>query len=180
MKKMLTPLALVLCLGLSGCGLFGGDAADSDPAIAVDHEGEAPKAEPAAAEQPAPAPVKKESKAGANLKGEARIKADLDVTGKQLVGRAARTVMPSKASRSVRKDGKGYVATYVEVDQNNVTTELRPGSKGSYVGFIRYSEYEYECRGATRQEALSTNQCERIRTRNLNELIRYDGKKWQF
>lgn len=180
MKKVLTPLALVLCLGMSGCGLFGGDAADSDPAIAVDHEGEAPKAEPAAEAAPAPAPVKKESKASANLKGEARIKADLDVTGKQLVGRAARTVMPSKASRSVRKDGKGYVATYVEVDQNNVTTEVRPGSKGQHVGFIRYSEYEYECRGATRQEALTTNQCERVRTRNLNELIRHDGKKWLF
>lgn len=179
MKKFLTPLALALCLGMSGCGLFGGDAADSDPAIAVEHEGEAPKAEPAV-EQPAPAPAKKEGKSSASLKGEARIKADLDVTGKQLVARAARTVMPSKASRSVRKDGKDYVATYVEVDQNNVTTELRPGSKGQYVGFIRYSEYEYECRAATRKEALSTNQCERIRTRNLNELIRYDGKKWQF
>ena len=173
MKSILTPLALVLCLALSGCGLFGGDSGSADPVMEVEQNGDAPQAEPAVADKP-------EKKASSNLKGEARIAADLQVTGEQLVGRAARTVMPSKASRSVRKVGKEYVANYIEVDQSNVSTDMRPGSKGQYVGFIRYSEYEYECRAATRKEALSTNQCERIRTRNLNELIRYDGKKWLF
>ena len=173
MKSILTPLALVLCLALSGCGLFGGDSGSADPVMEVEQNGDAPQAEPAVAAKP-------EKKASSNLKGEARIAADLQVTGEQLVGRAARTVMPSKASRSVRKVGKEYVANYIEVDQSSVSTDMRPGSKGQYVGFIRYSEYEYECRAATRQEALSTSQCERIRTRNLNELIRYDGKKWLF
>ncbi|WP_300802366.1 translation initiation factor 2 [uncultured Desulfovibrio sp.] len=173
MKSILTPLALVLCLALSGCGLFGGDSGSADPVMEVEQNGDAPQAEPAVADKP-------EKKASSNLKGEARIAADLQVTGEQLVGRAARTVMPSKASRSVRKVGKEYVANYIEVDQSSVSTDMRPGSKGQYVGFIRYSEYEYECRAATRQEALSTSQCERIRTRNLNELIRYDGKKWLF
>lgn len=179
MKSILTPLALVLCLALSGCGLFGGDSGSADPVMEVEQNGDAPQAEPAVADKPETA-AKPEKKASSNLKGEARIAADLQVTGEQLVGRAARTVMPSKASRSVRKVGKEYVANYIEVDQSNVSTDMRPGSKGQYVGFIRYSEYEYECRAATRQEALSTNQCERIRTRNLNELIRYDGKKWLF
>lgn len=178
MKHILTPLALVLCLGVSGCGLFGGDSGSTDP-VTVDQKDEAPQAEPAVTEKAEPA-AKAEKASTANLKGEARIRADLQVTGQQLVGRAARTVMPSKTSRSVRKVGKEYVANYIEVDQSNISTDMRPGSKGQYVGFIRYSEYEYECRAATRQEALSTSQCERIRTRNLNELIRYDGKKWQF
>ncbi|WP_297226922.1 translation initiation factor 2 [uncultured Desulfovibrio sp.] len=176
MKNILPPLALVLCLAMSGCGLFGGDSGSTDPVMEADQSAETPQAEPAAAEPAA----KTDKKASSNLKGEARIRADLQVTGEQLVGRAARTVMPSKASRSVRKVGKEYVANYIEVDQSNVSTDMRPGSKGQYVGFIRYSEYEYECRAATRKEALSTNQCERIRTRNLNELIRYDGKKWLF
>lgn len=176
MKHVLTPLALVLCLGLSGCGLFGGDSGSTDP-VAADKQAEAAQAESAAAEKAEPAAAKVSS---AGLKGEARIRADLQVTGQQLVGRAARTVMPSKTSRSVRKVGKEYVASYIEVDQSNISTEMRPGSKGQYIGFIRYSEYEYECRAATRQEALTTKQCERIRTRNLNELIRYDGKKWLF
>lgn len=178
MKHILTPLALVLCLGVSGCGLFGGDGGSTDP-VTVDQNAETPQAEPAAAEKSEPA-AKAKTSSTADLKGEARIRADLQVTGQQLVGRAARTVMPSKTSRSVRKVGKEYVAGYIEVDQSNISTDMRPGSKGQYVGFIRYNEYEYECRAATRQEALSTNQCERIRTRNLNELIRYDGKKWQF
>lgn len=176
MKNILTPFALVLCLAMSGCGLFGGDSGSADPARDAEQGAEAPQTE-SAVDTPA---AKSDTKASANLKGEARIRADLEVTGQQLVGRAARTVMPSKASRSVRKVGKEYVASYIEVDQNSVSTDMRPGSKGQYVGFVRYSEYEYECRAATRQEALSTNQCERIRTRNLNELIRYDGKKWQF
>ena len=103
-----------------------------------------------------------------------------DKDRRELVGRAARTVMPSKAQKSVRKQGGEYVATYVEVDQNNVSTDMRPGKSGQYVGFIRYSEYEYECRGKSRQDALKGSQCERVRTRNLNEMIRYDGKKWQF
>lgn len=180
MKNILTPLALVLCLAMSGCGLFGGDSGSADPVLEVDQSAETPQAEPAAASEAEPAAKPEKKASSSNLKGEARIRADLQVTGEQLVARAARTVMPSKSSRSVRKDGKEYVANYIEVDQSNVSTDMRSGSKGQYVGFIRYSEYEYECRAATRKEALSTDQCERIRTRNLNELIRYDGKKWLF
>ena len=95
-----------------------------------------------------------------------------------LVGRASRTVMPSKAHKEVRKVGKEYVATYVEVDTDSLTTEVRKGARG-YVGFIRYSEHVYECRGASKSGALSAP-CEKIKTRNLNEMIRYDGKKWQY
>ena len=55
---------------------------------------------------------------------------------------------------------------------------MRKGARG-YVGFIRYSEQVYECRGASKSGALSAP-CEKIKTRNLNEMIRYDGKKWQY
>ena len=101
-----------------------------------------------------------------------------DKTGQSLVGRASRTVMPSKAHKEVRKVGKEYVATYVEVDTDSLTTEVRKGARG-YVGFIRYSEHVYECRGASKSAALSAP-CEKIKTRNLNEMIRHDGKKWQY
>lgn len=163
--------ALVLACGLaltSGCALFGGDT-DSGAEVSAPARTEAAGTEKAT-----------KSEASSSLKGEARIRADLEVTGRELVGRAARTVMPSKASKSVRKQGGEYVASYVEVDQEHVSTDMRPGKSGQYVGFIRYSEHEYECRGKSRQDALKGNQCERVRTRNLNEMIRYDGKKWQF
>ena len=109
---------------------------------------------------------------------QSKLEADLYKTGQSLVGRASRTVMPSKAHKEVRKVGKEYVATYVEVDTDSLTTEVRKGPRG-YVGFIRYSEHVYECRGASKSGALSAP-CEKIKTRNLNEMIRYDGKKWQY
>ena len=140
MKNILTPLALVLCLAMSGCGLFGGDSGSTDPVMEADQSAETPQAEPAAADTSKPA-AKEDKKTSSNLKGEARIRADLQVTGEQLVGRAARTVMPSKASRSVRKVGKEYVANYIEVDQSNVSTDMRPGSKGQYVGVIEEIAY---------------------------------------
>ena len=109
---------------------------------------------------------------------QSTLDADLYKTGQSLVGRASRTVMPSKAHKEVRKVGKEYVATYVEVDTDSLTTEVRKGARG-YVGFIRYSEHVYECRGASKSAALSAP-CEKIKTRNLNEMIRHDGKKWQY
>lgn len=127
-----------------------------------DSETQTPAAQPQdqataseAAPEPAPAPVKdvpgkSKSKTKANAekasakkaprgaKSEAEISAELDRVGHKLALQASRTVMPSKASKEVRKDGKDYVASYVEVDTSNVTTELRPGASGQYVGFIRY------------------------------------------
>ena len=102
------------------------------------------------------------------------------MVGNRLAAQAARTVMPSKSSREVRQDGKDYVGTYIDVDSSNVTTELRPSPTGQYVGFIRYQERVMDCRGKTRQEAMSTASCEQVKARNINELIRFDGSTWQY
>ena len=98
--------------------------------------------------------------------------------GHKLAAQSARTLLPNKANKEVRKVGDQYVATYLEVDTGNVSTEMKPGANGQYVGFIRYQERIFECRGATRQAALSAP-CTQVRARRLNELIRYDGKAWQ-
>ena len=189
-------LALILTLGLAtgGCAWFSSsdDSETQTPAAQPQDQATASEAAP----EPAPAPVKdvpgkSKSKTKANAekasakkaprgaKSEAEISAELDRVGHKLALQASRTVMPSKASKEVRKDGKDYVASYVEVDTSNVTTELRPGASGQYVGFIRYQEKIYGCRGASKKEALSAS-CQQVRARRLNELIRYDGKEWQF
>ena len=187
--------ALILTLGLAtgGCAWFnlsGRSYTQTSAAQSGDHAAvseAAPEPVPvktasdkstskAKAERAAP---KKTGKASKGPKSEAEISAELNIVGHKLAAQAARTVMPSKASKEVRKDGKDYVASYVEVDAANLTTELRPGAKGQYVGFIRYLEKVYECRGASKKEALSAP-CQQVRTRRLNELIRYDGKGWQF
>ena len=190
-------LALILTLGLTtgGCAWFGGSSSEEVKAAQPQEQVAAP--EPAPAPAPA-APAKdakgKKGKAKAEkaaeatpvastkkgAKTEAQIAAELTMVGQKLAAQAARTVMPSKASKEVRQDGKDYVASYVEVDASNVTTELRPSPTGQYVGFIRYQEKVMECRGKTRQEAIGSASCQQVKARNLNELIRYDGSSWQY
>ena len=188
-------LALILAMGLTtgGCAWFGGSSSEEVKP--------AQPQEQTAAPEPAPAPVapakdakgKGKTKAKAEkpaevkpvaskkgAKTEAQVAAELTMVGNKLAAQAARTVMPSKASREVRQDSKGFVASYIDVDASNVTTELRPGASGQYVGFIRYQEKVMECRGKTKQEAITTASCEQVKARNLNELIRYDGSVWQY
>ncbi len=187
-------LALILVLGLTtgGCAWFGGSSSEEVKP--------APPQEQAAASEPAPAPVAptkdakgKKAKAKAAkaaevkpaaskkvAKTEAQIAAELTMVGHKLAAQASRTVMPSKASKEVRQVGKDYVASYVDVDASNVTTELRPSPTGQYVGFVRYQEKVMECRGKTRHEATTTASCDQVKARNINELIRYDGSAWQY
>ena len=188
-------LALILAMGLTtgGCAWFGGSSSEEVKP--------AQPQEQTAAPEPAPAPVapakdakgKGKTKAKAEkpaevkpvaskkgAKTEAQVAAELTMVGNKLAAQAARTVMPSKASKEVRQDSKGFVASYIEVDASNVTTELRPGASGQYVGFIRYQEKVMECRGKTKHEAITTASCEQVKVRNLNELIRYDGSVWQY
>ena len=191
MRKQ-TFLALLLTFGLTsgGCAWFGGDSSSTEAAVTPAQPVET--AEPAPApEAPAPAKAgtKVDKKAAASAekkqpvakgaKPEAQRAAELDSVGRKLVAQAGRTVVPSKSKKDVQQVGKDFVASYVEVDESTITTELRPGASGQYVGFVRYKENVYECRGATRQAAL-TAACQQVKARRINELIRYDGKSWQF
>ena len=183
-KSLVFVVALSLMAG--GCAWFTSSEESETVTPAVQaQEPATPAAEPApAAAQPAKAPAKAATKAVAKTaakkgaKSEAQIKAELDKMGHKLASQSARTLLPNKANKEVKKVGNEYVASYVDVDTNNVTTEMKPGANGQYVGFIRYQEHFFECRGATRQAALSAP-CTQVKSRRLNELIRYDGKEWQ-
>lgn len=174
-------LILSLCtLLLTGCAWLGfGD--DSDPAPV--NEPETMSSEPAVqvgseTPEPATATSKKASKSVKGAKSEAQIKAELDAMGKRLAAQSARTLLPNRSKPEYKHVGGQWVASYIDVDTNHVTTEMRPGANGQYVGFIRYQERFMECKGKTKQEALKGS-CVQVRTRNLNELIRYDGRMWQ-
>lgn len=193
MRKQLF-LALLLTFGLtaSGCALFGGDSSSEEAVITPAQPEQAPAPAPAPeapasgkasakaakVDKKAAKPVDKKSSAK-GAKTEAQIAAELEVVGRKLAAQAGRTVVPSKAKKDVRQVGKDFVASYVEVDESTVSTELRPGASGQYVGFVRYKENVYECRGASRQAALSAA-CQQVKARRINELIRYDGSSWQF
>ncbi|MDR3319796.1 MAG: translation initiation factor 2 [Desulfovibrio sp.] len=122
----------------------------------------------------------KESKSAApaakSLKSEPQIRGELDEVARKLTGRVARTVRPSKTTKEVKKVGKEHVATYVEVDVVNVTSEMRPASTpGNYVGIIRYSEKLFECRGTNQKSALDAI-CQQAGKSNHTEMIMFDGK----
>ena len=178
MRKLFISIA-VLAFMCNGCAWLGFGDDESSNSTTV-------QAEPRQEESPAPiaaasneAPKKAAStKAKKGAKSEEQIKKELDAMGQKLVNQSARTLLPNKAHKEVSKKGNEWVATYYNVDTNNVRTELRAGANGQYVGFIRYQEEIMECRGATKEAALSAP-CNKVGARRLNELIRYDGNAWQ-
>jgi len=110
-----------------------------------------------------------------------KVKQDLDKAGKTLVNNAAKNIMPNiKAKALAPGDKGGFVASYVEVDASNIRTEVIPSAEsGKYVGSIRYMEYQYECPGKNRADALRA-ECRMVKGRRINELIRYEKGKWHY
>ena len=193
-------LALLACLGLSACSWlpWGNSAAEDEAAqpgvMAVEEEVvtvEEPAPAPAATAKKAasakapkaakaePAKSSKSAKKGA-AKSEDQVRQELDQVAKKLTSQAKRTIMPNKANPQVRKAGGEYVASYTDVDGDHATTEMRPGKDGQYIGFIRYQEHMYECRGSSEKAARQAANCTVVKSRRVNEVIRYDGKSWQY
>lgn len=165
---------------LSGCGLFGGSSSESAEAAAEAPAAKAEAAKPAAKAETKAKASKKSSKSSAST---AAVQADLDIAAKDLVGRASRTVVPSRTKPNVTKSGKQVIVTFTDIDTSRVQATLRPGSSAAtpYTGIVSYTEDRMRCTGATKSEALSAKgQCQKISSKNIQELIRYDGKKWNF
>lgn len=172
---------------LTGCAWFGwGEdsetVAQSEPVAAAPDEtmAEAPavQVQEEAAASKSTQKAAKSPKAAKGAKSEAQIKAELDAMGKKLAAQSGRTLLPNRSNPEYKQVGGEWVASFIDVDSNHVTTDMRPGSNGTYVGSIHYQEKFMECRGATKQAALSGS-CNQVRTRNMNELIRYNGSVWE-
>ncbi|MDR2819520.1 MAG: translation initiation factor 2 [Desulfovibrio sp.] len=170
----LLPAILLLTLA-GGCASTSAQTEQESVAVPPAQQ-EAEQTKPAA---PTGKTKEQAVKTPRGAKTEAVIRAELETTGRKLAAQAARTLRPSKAEKEVKKEGNEFVATYLEIDAATLSTEMRPGSSaGHYVGFVRYQERIFECRGASRQAALSAP-CRNLQNRRINELIRYDGKAWQ-
>ncbi|MDR0239566.1 MAG: LysM peptidoglycan-binding domain-containing protein [Deltaproteobacteria bacterium] len=109
------------------------------------------------------------------------VKLELAKVGKTLVDSAAKNIMPNVKAKTVAPGSTGgFVASYMEVDASHIRTEVIPSTKpGEYVGSIRYVENQYECTGTSRAEALQTS-CRMVKSRRMNELIRYEKGKWHY
>ncbi|MDR2054683.1 MAG: translation initiation factor 2 [Desulfovibrio sp.] len=174
---------LSLSLLTAGCAASDERAAGGEPQPAV-----AATPDPEPAPQPVGARGKKpagarENKSGSSAKGrksEDQIRNELNDVARRLTGQAARTVRPSKSSKEVKRAKEEHVASYVEVDTVDVTTELRPAAApGQYVGIIRYTERLYECRGANQKAALAAP-CREVGKSGRTEMIMFDGKAWRY
>ena len=109
------------------------------------------------------------------------VKAKLDSAAKMYVNRANETLKPNRRSVAVTKEKGQYVARFLEVDSDTLTTEIYPG-KGpgcQYVGHVVYLEKVYECVGSSKASAQSGD-FKQTRARRVRELTRYDGQKWIF
>ncbi len=196
MRKFI-PLCVAFGLTLSGCGLFGGnDAATTTetqvtPASAPAESKAAPagnaaqaKAKSAAKTSSKPAVTKCEHPYGkeADVKNGKRVCCQLEDTGRTLATKAGRTISPNKNNKHVRAVGKEYVATYIDINVDEVSTSMTPSTvtKGNFVGMVRYSETTYQCKGKTKKEALAATNCTSTSSRRVNEMINYDGKKWSY
>ena len=189
MKKAMT-LCLALGLMLGGCG--ASETVTEQPETAT-AESSAPVAKQDTKQ--AKASTKASSTKGkattvckhpygkeVQLKNGDKVCCLLEDTGRQLSQKAARTITPNKNNKHVKQVGKEYVATYTHIDADAVSTSMTPSTvtKGNYVGRIRYTETTYQCKGKTKKEALAATNCTPAGSRNVTEMINFDGKKWQY
>lgn len=111
-------------------------------------------------------------------KTENQIKNELEQFGKQLIAKRTNELNPSRSNPQYKQIGNKWFAGFIEIDPN-FKTEIKNGSsKGTYVGIVRYQEKFMQCESNTKQTVLK-GRCESIKTRNINELLRYDGNQWQ-
>ncbi|MDR3358693.1 MAG: translation initiation factor 2 [Desulfovibrio sp.] len=183
MHAVLSVFLLSFTLFTAGCAASDENTGEPPQPVAASPASPEPGAQPVAAKDQKPESAKK-NKGASSAKGrksEEQIHSELNDVARKLTGQAARTVRPSRSAKAVKKAGKEeHVASFVEVDTVDVTTEMRPAkAPGLYVGIIRYTEKLYECRGVDQKAALAAP-CREVGKSNRTEMIMFDGKAWRY
>ncbi len=112
-----------------------------------------------------------------------KLQADLDVFAKKCVISMNNQLKPGLKSKEVNPHPSGgYVARYMTVDPDSLTTSYNPTENNKYVQYIGkmlYHEVEYSCVGQTKEQALAGpfNEVNRI---PVTELIKYMKGKWTY
>ncbi len=103
----------------------------------------------------------------------------LKTVAKRLLQDVAQNLVPKESSKAVRKEGSGYEAYYYGINPAEFTTEVRDADGNHKTGFIRYKQYEYVCKGATKAEALKAP-CRVKGSKNILEMLAYANGKWMY
>ncbi|ABB38485.1 hypothetical protein Dde_1688 [Oleidesulfovibrio alaskensis G20] len=87
-------------------------------------------------------------------------------------------IKPSPDAKELVQENGEYVARYLLVNTDNMTTKVkRSASSGKYVGIIRYHELVFEARGKTPSEALG-GKFDMVKMRRITEIVRYSKGTW--
>lgn len=112
-----------------------------------------------------------------------KVQKKLDEFARTTIASLNRCVMPSSGKKEFTKNGDGtYSGRYVEIDPQSISTSYKKPEKSSavqYIGYMRYTEVEYVCKGKTKAEA-DKGPCTPTRKESLTELIKYVKGKWTY
>lgn len=139
----------------------------------------APVAVPKATIAPGqPGYIKQQAKIG---EATMAVKAELDNFAQTHVRRANATIKPNRSKAEVNKEKGVYVARYLEVDPDTLTTEIYPstGQGSTYIGHVVYLEKTYECIGDTKMQA-ENGTFKQTRARRIREITRYSKGAWVY
>ena len=105
--------------------------------------------------------------------------AQLDEFAKKRLDLVCDNIRPCKTKKDVIQSGAVYIARYLEVDVASLATEITvaEGFGAKYIGSVIYYEQIFECRGATKEEALA-GEFDLVRKRHVTELFRYNKGRW--
>ena len=132
----------------------------------------------AAAKQAAKAAPAKQAKVDETPQ---QIEVKLIAFAKTHLARANSTLRPNKANPEVRARESGFVATYLEVDESSLATEMTPSNTPGclYVGHVIYHERVFESVAVSKGDA-TKGPYNHVKTRRVLELTRYDSGKWHY
>lgn len=125
-----------------------------------------------------PGYIKQQAKIG---EATMAVKAQLDNFALSHVKRANATIKPNRSRAEVNKEKGMYVARYLEVDADTLTTEIYPstGQGSTYIGHVVYLEKTYESIGDTKMQAESGT-FKQTRARRIREITRYSKGAWVY
>jgi len=127
----------------------------------------------------AKAPRPKRPKISAKPKSRKEAQREFEAFAEDFVDKMARNLRHSATNKQVVKNGSGYRASFIHLEKDTVTVEVKPcEGPAAYVGLMRYLEGHYENECAT-EECAVQGPFKLVKKVRTTEIFRYAGGRWQ-
>lgn len=107
--------------------------------------------------------------------------AGLAAHARSKVGIINKNIQPNRSAKQISQQGGQFIARYYYVPEDSISVSYRktdPGTPFAYAGQVRYRECLFECRGATKEEALN-GEFTAVESKPMTEIVRYVGSGWK-